>query len=208
MTPSSAQVEDVTPESASPESHELPAWVIDELPPQYGEIARQIATLKEDARKYEGIAAVVWETRQRLTLAVRDLFAALKFETELMSDDAHYDLAVDLGEGRRLLVDVVGGSDALDKRSPEIQRVLTALQQDAGSDDRVVVAANVFHKTPLKSRNQEPAAPDALRLIQGLGANLIETSTLFGLWRYSLEDLDGARESVMKLHSLDGGIFR
>jgi len=45
-------------------------------------------------------------------------------------------------------------------------------------------------------------------LIQGLGANFVATSTLFGIWRYSLKDLAGARKSVVNLHTQDGGLFR
>jgi hypothetical protein len=51
-------------------------------------------------------------------------------------------------------------------------------------------------------------AADALRLIQGLGANFVTTATLFGIWRFSLQNLQEARKSVLSLHKLDGGIFR
>jgi len=185
-----------------------PGWVTGELPEQYGELAAKIQALKDEAQKYEKIAAVLWQTGPPLVQAVRDLFTALQFEAELTEGGRSYDMAVSLDGGRRLLVDVVGGPDGLTRKSPEIAQVLRALQEDAGDKDRVVVVANTHSDTPLPKRQQEPVAADALRLIQGLGANLIATPTLFGIWRYSLKDLPGARGSVARLHSLDGGIFR
>jgi hypothetical protein len=47
-----------------------------------------------------------------------------------------------------------------------------------------------------------------MRLIQGLGANFVPTSTLFGIWKRSLQDRAQARKSVLNLYAMDGGIFR
>ena len=198
----------MVPELAPTSSNGQPAWVTGELPAQYADLAGQIATLQEEARKYENVAAVLWRTGMSLTLAVRDLFTALQFESELMENGASYDLRIHLEGGRRLLVEVVGANDVIDRRSPHIAQILRALQDDAGVQDRVVVAANAFCDTPLSSRRQEPVTADALRLIQGLGANFVATPTLFVIWRYSLKDLPGARKSVMNLHTQDGGLFR
>jgi hypothetical protein len=196
------------PELAAMSSNAQPAWVTGELPAQYADLASQIAALQDEARKFENVAAVLWRTGMSLTLAVRDLFTALQFETELMENGASYDLRVHLDGGRRLLMEVVGAVDAVERKSPQIAQILRALQEDAGPQDRVVVAANAHCDTPLSSRRQEPVNADALRLIQGLGANFVATSTLFGIWRYSLKDLAGARKSVVNLHTEDGGLFR
>jgi hypothetical protein len=185
-----------------------PAWITPELPPQYGELARQIADLQKEARKFEDIAAVVWQTGRPLTQAVRDLFAALQFDAKVMDGESTSDVRVDLDSGKRLLVQVAGGGTSIQRKSPQIARILQALQDDAGEKDRVILAANVFSELPLPQRREEPVAVDALRIIQGLGANFITTGTLFGLWRYSLTDLEGARKSIFKLHAQDGGIFR
>jgi hypothetical protein len=185
-----------------------PGWVTGELPPQYADLASQIAALQTEARKYEDIAAVLWRTGAPLTLAVRDLFVALEFETEVLDNGASYDLRVHLDTGRSMLVEVIGDSDCVTRKSPLIARALRALQEEAGENDRVVIAANAFCETPLAGRRQEPVTADALRLIQGLGANVVATSTLFGIWRYSLKDLPSAKKSVVNLHTLDGGIFR
>lgn len=205
-TPSKQSDHDDTKPASVPRKQ--PSWVAAELPKQYGEIAEQIEALKAEARKYEQYADVLWQTGQPLVQAVRDIFAGLQFEAQVADAEATYDVVVDIDGSRRLLLEVVGGAEAIGKKSPEIAKVLRALQDDAGVKDRVVMVANAYCGTPLASRRQEPAEPEALRLIQGLGANLVATSTLFGLWRYSLEDLDGARRSVQKLHELDGGVFR
>ncbi len=185
-----------------------PAWVTSELPPQYAELASKIAALQEEARKYEDIAAVLWRTGASLTLAVRDLFSALQFETETMENGASYDLRVHLDGERRLLVAVAGAAEGVDRKSPLIAQVLRTLQEEAREQDRVVVASNAYCETPLASRREEPVTTDALRLIRGLGANVVATSTLFGIWRYSLKDLTAAKKSVINLHTQDGGIFR
>ncbi len=209
MKSDEAQALAEVPEQAITSSDGQPGWVTGELPAQYGELAAKIKALHEEAHKYEKIAAVLWQTGTPLVVAVRDLFAALQFKVqESESGAASYDLSVELENGRRLLVEVVGGTGAVDRKSPHIGQVLRALQDDARDQDRVVVVANAHCETPLADRRQEAVAPDALRLIQGLGANFIATPTLFGIWRYSLQDLPGARKSVARLHSQDGGIFR
>ena len=187
---------------------QTPDWVTPELPEQYAEIARQIAGLKEQARAYEGISAVLWQTGSALTSAVADLFMSLGFETELAEYGATCDLRVHLSDGRRLLVDVVSERQGLDRKSPHIARILKVLQDEAGEKDRVVMAANIGFDQALSERRGEPVSVEAMRLIQGLGANFVPTSALFGIWKASLTDALQARNSVMRLHSMDGGIFR
>jgi hypothetical protein len=208
MAPSEEQTALVMTEVETTGSAGQPAWVAAELPPQYAELAGRIAALQQEARKYEDIAAVLWQTGPQLTRAVGDLFAALGFDVEHTEPGASYDLRVTLTEGRRLLTVVVGSSDSMTRRSPQLVQVLRALQDDAGERDRVVIAANIQFDTPVASRRQDPVTADGLRLVQGLGANFVATSTLFGIWRYSLQDLAGARKSVLSLHTQDGGIFR
>ncbi len=189
-------------------NHGQPAWVVNELPPQYAEVANQIAALQQEADKYELVAAVLWRSGPPLVRAVRDLFTSLQFETEVMDAGSSYDLRVHLDGGRRMLVEVVGSTDIVNRKSPIMSQILRALQEDVAEQDRVIVAANAQCDTPLAGRRQEPATSDALRLIQGFGANFVATATLFGIWRYSLKDMAAARKSVTNLHTLDGGIFR
>jgi len=187
---------------------QTPDWVTQELPEQYAEIARQISALKEQARAYEGISAVLWQTGSALTSAVADLFMSLGFETELTEYGSTCDLRVNLSDGRRLLIDVVSERQGLDRKSSHIARILKVLQDEAGEKDRVVLAANIGFDQALSERRGEPVSVEAMRLVQGLGANFVPTSALFGIWKSSLTDASQARGSVMRLHSMDGGIFR
>jgi hypothetical protein len=189
-------------------SDEQPPWVTAELPDQYADIARQMEALKEQARAYEGVAGVLWQRGSALTSSVRDLFMALGFETELAGYGSQCDLRVSLGSGRRLLIDVVSESQSLDRRSPHIARILKVLQEEAGEKDRVLLVANIAAEVAPSARRGEPVGADALRLIQGLGANFVPTSALFGIWKQSLSDAQHARNTVTNLHSMDGGIFR
>ena len=204
------QEEQITeaPAPADLRHDEQPEWLTQELPEQYAEIAQKIATLREEARTYEEVAAVLWHTGSSLTSAVRDLFTAIGFEAELSEYGTNYDLRVSLGNGRRMLIDVVSEQQSLDRKSPHIARILKVLQEDAGEKDRVVLAANIQPHVPPAARRGEPVSVDAMRLIQGLGANFVPTSALFGLWKASLADRDHAKNCVLRLYSMDGGIFR
>lgn len=185
-----------------------PAWVADELPPKYAELANRIAAIQQEAHQFEKVAAVLWQTGAPLKTAVHDVFVAMGFEAELQPPGASHDVTVPLEGGARLLVEVVADTQGLTRKSPEIAQVLRALQEDAKDRDRVVLVSNAHPDVPRSSRRDEPVAPDALRLIQGMGANLVSSSVLYGLWRYSLDDPKGARESILKLHAQDGGLFR
>ena len=185
-----------------------PEWLVSELPPRYADLARQIAALREEARAYEGVASVLWQTGEGLTQAVEALFKAVGFETELTDGAGSHDIRVRLGDDRHLLVDVVSQETPIDRRSPHIARILRALQEDAGPKDRVVLVANVCPAVAPAERREAPVAVDAVRLIQGMGANLVPTTTLFGIWKQSLQNADHARRSILNLHAMDGGIFR
>jgi hypothetical protein len=182
--------------------------MIPELPPAYGELAGKIAALRAEARKYEQIAGVLWQVGRPLAVSVRDLFSALQYEATLSENGGEPGVHVQLGGGRRLLVEVAGTPEAIDRKSPPISALLRILQDDVGDQDRLVLALNAWCDLPLDQRRQDPITPDALRLIQRLRANVVATSTLFGLWKYSFTDLEAARKSVIRLFSHDGGIFK
>ena len=111
-------------------------------------------------------------------------------------------------DGRRLLVEVVSGTERIGRKSPQIAQILRALQEDASEKDRVVLVANLFADKPVNSRPDDQVTVDALRLIQGLGANFIPTTSLFRIWKASLADVGQAQRTIVNLHSMDGGIFR
>jgi len=185
-----------------------PSWVTAEMPPEYLEIEQQIEKLRQDARQFERFGDLLWRVGEPLTAAVRDAFVAMAFQVTTPAGNENYDLMIELEPPRRLFVEVIGGVLPLDKRSPDIARALRALQEDSAAADRVVFVCNIPSDRPANARQEQPVSAEALRLIQGLGANVITTPTLYGLWRYSLKDLAGARKSIHLLHGLDGGIFR
>jgi hypothetical protein len=189
-------------------SGEAPEWVISELPPQCAEIARQIAELRQKAATFERAAAVLWQTGPELLAALSDLFTALEFKVEPAGGEMSYDLKITLDDSRAMLVQVVSGHERIDRRAHVLARVLRALQDATGDRDRVVLATNLFPDMPLEKRPDEQVAPDAMRLIQGLGANVVPTRTLFGIWKSSLDDAGQARKRIANLHAMDGGIFR
>jgi hypothetical protein len=184
------------------------AWIIGELPPAYAEIAGKIAALRQEAQKYENVAGVLWQVGQPLAVGVRDIFTALQYDAALTEHEAGYNVRVDLGAGRHLVIEVVGSAEAIDRKSPAITELLRTLQNEVRDQDRLVLAANAWCELPLDARKQDPVTPEAVKLLQRVGANIVATSTLFGIWKYSLTNLDAARGSVMKLYSHDGGFFR
>ena len=184
------------------------AWITAELPPAYAEIAGKIEALREDARKYEEIAGVLWQVGRPLAVGVRDIFSALKFDATLTERASGYSVRVDLGGEKRLVVEVTGSREGIDRQSPAITELLRVLQTDVGDHDRLALAVNAWCDVPLEARKKDLVSPDAVKLMQRVGANIVATSTLFGIWRYSLTNLDAARQSVMKLYSHDGGFFK
>ena len=206
-----AQVTDVRPQP-TPEipaaSGDPRAWVIAELPPAYQEIAVKIAALRKDAQKYEEIAGVLWQVGRPLAVGVRNVFTALQYEATLVEHETGHGVRVQLGGERRMVVEVAGSTEAIDRKSPAITELLRILQNEVGDRDRLVLALNSWCELPLEARKNELITPDALKLAQRVGANVVATSTLFGLWKYSLTDPEAARQSVMKLYSHDGGLFK
>lgn len=208
MTPKTEDVMELAADVEPEIGPSQPEWVAGEMPPRYVEIAGRLAVLKQEAREFERIGEVLWQTGSPLAQATRDLFNALHFDAELTSAGTNYDLSVKLDGGKRLLIEIVGSLGPVSKKSRQIAQALRAIQEDATDQDRVVIVANAFCGKAPSARKEDPAAADALRLIQGLGANFVTTSTLFGIWRYSLQNLQEAKKSILNLHELDGGIFR
>jgi hypothetical protein len=184
------------------------AWVTAELPPAYAEIANKIAALRKEAQKYESYAGVLWQSGQPLAAGVRDIFGALQYEATLSEHATGHNVRVNLGGERRLVIEVAASPGTLDRQAPAITELFRLLQAEANEQDRLVLALNAWCELPLAERKKDLIAPDAVKLLQRVGANIIATSTLFGLWKYSLTDLDAARQSIMKLYSHDGGFFK
>ena len=197
-----------TPPVLSSNEAQSPSWIIPELPSAYAEIALKIEALRKDAQKYEGIAGVLWQVGKPLAVGVREIFSELKFESTLTERGEAWGVRVNLGGDRQLIVQVAGSPEAIDRKSPAITELLRMLQDDVNDRDRLVLALNAWCDVPLDARKKDLITPEALKLAQRVGANVVATSTLFGLWKYALTDLEAARQSVMRLYSHEGGFFK
>lgn len=186
----------------------LPKWVADLMPPRYGEVVKEIDELHEEHRRLRSMAALLWETGDILSEAVRDLFDALGYEASLTAKGATYDITVSLDSHRRLLVEVTGIEGVLKKDSAKIGQVLQALQKEVGPQDRVAVALNAHRQKPPQERaGLETVTKEALGLLTGLEAIIVTTSTLFEIWKSSLEDMEAAKKKIEELYALNGGYF-
>ena len=184
-----------------------PAWIAAELPPRYAEISAEIDALQREARHLEAVGALLWRTGLPLIHAVRDAFASMGFVTDVPGQPANYDVSVQLDGGRRLLIEVGAAAEAIGRTSTKITQILQTIQFDANERDRVVFIVNAHCNTPIHDR-QEPVTLDALKVISGLGATLMTTSTLFAAWTYSLRDAADARRIVNNLHAFAGGLYK
>ncbi len=181
-----------------------PDWMVAEMPPGYQTRLLEIERLSADLKTMDGIGSVLWETGESLRSAVVTLFAALKCGVEPTPVDAGA-TAVNLGGSRRLLLVVSGAGSPIQKTNEELTRAFHAVQF-AGANDRVVLVVNNHPATPPTDR-PDPILPDALGVLQRMGVDVVTATTLFRLWRLSLEDPQRARKALDHLHAQDGGQY-
>jgi hypothetical protein len=185
---------------------DVPDWVVAEMPPGYQNRIAEIRRLSEELEEMSRFARLLWAIGPELRESVRDVFSALKFEAALMDAPSEQALAVRLDAKRHLLLHVSSTEGTIDKKSAEIGQVFRMLHEVAGEHDRVVLVVN-------GDRMQQPAdrteylAPEALRMLQRLGANCMTAPTLFKLWSLSGQEPDRARKYVERLYEQDGGTF-
>jgi hypothetical protein len=181
-----------------------PEWVAAEMPPGYQTRLLEIRRLSADLHTMDRFGRVLWETGDGLREAVGAVFSALKCEVEATAGPAG-PIAAKLGDARRLLLLVSGAGGPIEKTSEELAQAFQAVQF-AGSDDRVVFVASNDPVTPPADR-PDPVLPDALGVLQRMGVDVVTTTTIFRLWRLSLDDQQKARQALERLHAQDGGSF-
>jgi hypothetical protein len=208
LTPHEPAAGDPAPAPTTANNSDPRAWVLAELPPAYQEIAGKIAALRQQAQKYEEISGVLWQVGKPLALGIRDLFSVLQYEATLTEHPTGYNVRVNLGAERRLVMEVVGSPEAIDRQSPALTELLRILQTEVGDHDRLVLAINSWCELPLEARKKDLISAEALKLATRVRANVVPTSTLFGIWKHFLTDPDAARQTIMKLYTQDGGFFR
>src|SRR6187551_3170210 len=102
-------------------AHPGPDWVVAEMPAgcqnRLSEIQRLIADLHEMGR----FARLLYEVGPALAEAMRDAFAALKVESELLQGASGTGVLAALDRKRRLLLIASGATTTtIDKRSPDV----------------------------------------------------------------------------------------
>jgi hypothetical protein len=182
----------------------VPDWIVAEMPPGYETRLLEIERLSAELQAMDDIGCVLWETGEALRDAIGMLFTALKCEVDPTPGDAGA-IAVSLGGSRRLLLVVSGGGSLIQKTNEDLARSFQAMQF-AGVNDRVVLVVNNHNSTPPAER-PDPILPDALDVLQRMGVDVLNTVTLFRLWRLSLEEQQKARKALERLHAQDGGQF-
>jgi hypothetical protein len=187
-------------------AHPGPDWVVGEMPAGYqnrlSEIQRLIAELHGMGR----FARLLYEAGPALAESVRDAFAALKFETELLQGSSAAGVLAALDRKRRLLLVASDATATIEKRSPDVGAVFHMLQDVAGDSDRVALVTNVDAERRPADRSAQ-LAPDALAFLTRMGASHVTGPTLFNLWKLSLENVDRARAQVERLHAEAPGTF-
>lgn len=187
-------------------NNELPEWLAGEMPPGYQTRLLEIQRLSDDLREMERFGGLLWRNGEELTDAVRDTFTALGFDCERTEGSAAL-VTVKLWDRRRLLLRVAATSDLVQKKSSELTDVFQLINETAEPTDRVVLVTNASPESKPADRTTA-IGPEALELLQRLGANVLTGPSLFALWLMSLDEKDRARKLVERLHDQDGGLFQ
>jgi len=189
---------------AAPDVGLVPDWVIAEMPPGYQTRRLEIERLAAELHDMDAIARVLWENGAALEAAATAIFASLRCEVDPASG-AGAPLSVHVDARHRLLVHVARDGGPIEKTSDDLTRAFQFVQY-AGDRDRVVlVPGNEADAAPV--RRAPAVQPDALKVLQRMGVNVLEPPALFRLWRLSFEDAPRARTLLERLHTQDGGPF-
>jgi hypothetical protein len=182
----------------------VPDWVLAEMPPGYQTRRLEIERLAAELRDMDAIARVLWENGPPLEAAAAAIFTSMRCEVDPASGTGS-PLLVNLDGRHRLLVHVARGGAPIEKTSDDVTRAFQFVQY-AGERDRVVVVpGNESDAAP--SNRAASVQPDALKVLQRMGVNVLEPPALFRLWRLSFEDAARARALLERLHAQDGGSF-
>ena len=183
-----------------------PSWVVAEMPPGYQNRVMEIQRLTVDLQEMGQFGRLLYEVGAELGEVVRAVFAALKFETDVVAGPVSSGVAVRLDAQRRLLLHPSGATEAIQKKGPEVAHVFQMMHEAAEDADRVVLITNT---EPAKRPADRAAAitPEALAFLVRMGASHLAASTLFALWKLSLVDPVRARAQVERLYAHAAGTF-
>lgn len=177
-----------------------PEWVVSQMPPGYQNRVAEIQRLVADLQDMGRFGRLLWQTGPQLNEAVRDVFVALKLETELVQSSSVLGVAVRLDGQRRLLFHASAATETIEKKSAELARIFQMLHEVAEGSDRVVLVTNVDPETPPADR-ADAMTPDALNFLIRIGASHLPATTLFTLWKLGLQNPERARAQVERLYT-------
>jgi len=177
-----------------------PEWVVEEMPPGYQNRVAEIQRLAADLQDMGRFGRLLWQVGPELNEAVRDVFVALKFDTDWARGSAESGVAVKLEGNRRLLLYASAATETIHKKSVELARVFQVLHEVAEDSDRVVLVTNSDPGTKPGAR-AEAMTPEALNFLVRMGASHLPATTLFTLWKLSLQNPDRAHAQVEKLYA-------
>jgi len=184
-----------------------PEWVVAEMPPGYQNRVAEVQRLMSDLHEMGQFGSLLYQVGPELGDAVRRVFTAMKFEAEMMTGPVSSGVAVRLDAHRRLLLIPSAATDAIQKKGPELAQVFQMLHEVAEEKvDRVVLITNADPGTRPADR-AAAITPEALAFLVRMGASHVQASTLFALWKLSLNDADRVRAQVERLHGQAAGTF-
>ena len=91
---------------------------------------------------------------------------------------ATYDVLVTLRPAERLLIEVTGIDGYIQKQSSKMAQLVEAFQ-GAKDGDKIVLAVNAYRATPPASRSGPLVSENVERLLAGMEATVVSTSTLY-----------------------------
>jgi hypothetical protein len=178
------------------------------MPPGYQNRVAEIQRLMSDLQEMGQFGSLLYQVGPALGEAVRRVFTAMKFETDMMTGPGSSGVAVRLDAHRRLLLIPSAATDAIQKKDPELAQVFQMLHEVADEGvDRVVLITNADPGTRPADR-AAAITPEALAFLVRMGASHLDASTLFALWKLSLNDTAHARAQVDRLFGQVAGTFQ
>ena len=177
------------------------------MPPGYQNRVAEIQRLMSDLQEMGHFGAFLYQVGPELGESVRNVFAAMKFEADMMTGRVSSGVAVRLDAHRRLLLIPSAATDAIQKKGPELAQVFQMLHEVA--DENVDHVALITNADPGTRPADRAAAitPEALAFLVRMGASRVQRATLFALWKLSLNDAARARAQVDRLYEQTAGKF-
>jgi hypothetical protein len=182
-----------------------PDWVIAEMPPGYANRLEEIQRLAADLEGMARFGRLLTGEGPALGEAIRDVFAALGCEVELVAAPEAVRVFARLeGQGRLLMH--LAANRKVEKKGPEVAGVFQLLQEVATDRDHVVLVTNRDGAKPPAERS-EAITPDAVAFLVRLGVSQVQAPMFFTLWKVLLQDVGQARQYAQRLHRHEGGAF-